>query len=80
MIRQQTGGIRIDDQSVSVPRGEAVTSFQQPGFEERIRRSPAAAQPAREVSVSLPWGTLSQVLGGALLLAALGVLVIVLLV
>ena len=80
MIRQQTGGIRIDDQSVSVPRGEAVTSFQQPGFEERIRRPGPTARPAREVTVTVPWGTLSQVLGGALLLAALGVLVIVLLV
>lgn len=79
MIRQQTGGIRIDDQSVSVPRGDAVTSFQQPGFEERIRRPAATAPAAREVAFSVPWGTLSQVLGGALLLAALGVLVIVLL-
>ena len=79
MIRQQTGGIRIDDQSVSVPRVDSVTAFQQPGFEERIRRPPAASQPSREVALSVPWGTLSQLLGGLLLLAALGVLAIVLL-
>jgi predicted component of type VI protein secretion system len=80
MIRQQSAGIHIDDQSVSVPRHEgnaAVTGFHRPGFEERIRR-PAVEPPARQqITVDLPWGTVSQVLGGVLLLAAVGLMLIV---
>src|SRR5690606_29385943 len=83
MIRQQSAGIRIDDQSVSVPRREAsaaVTGFHRPDFEERIRRAPAVEAPRRVAEVSaVPWGTLSQVLGGLLLVAALGLMGIVLL-
>jgi predicted component of type VI protein secretion system len=82
MIRQQSAGIRIDDQSVSVPRREAsaaASTLQRPGFEERIRRAPAAPAPARSaVEVTMPWGTVSQVLGGVLLLAAIGLMLIVL--
>ena len=47
MIRQQSAGIRIDHQAVSVPRREAAASvgYQRPGFEERIhRRAPEAAR------------------------------------
>lgn len=83
MIRQQSAGIRIDDQSVSVPRREAAASvgYQRPGFEERIqRRAPEASQPSRPaMEVEIPWGTVSQVLGGALLLTAVGLMIIVLL-
>jgi predicted component of type VI protein secretion system len=82
MIRQQSAGIRIDDQSVSFPRREAnegASSYPRPGFEERIRRAPAPETQARqEIELSVPWGTLSQMLGGVLLLAAIGLMLIVL--
>ncbi|HVS01990.1 MAG TPA: FHA domain-containing protein [Thermoanaerobaculia bacterium] len=79
MIRQQKTGIRIDDQSVSIPRREMVGGFQQPGLEERIaRRRPQPAAPRSTSSFTLDWGTLSQILGAALLLTALGVLAVVL--
>jgi hypothetical protein len=82
MIRQQSAGIHIDDQAVSFPRRDAniaATTYDRPGFEERIRRPAAAEAPQRqEVELSVPWGTVSQILGGALLLAAVGLMVIVL--
>ena len=81
MIRQQSAGIRIDDQAVSVPRREAaaaVTGFHRPNFEERIRRPAAEPPPRSEFEVSLPWGTVSQVLGGVLLLVAVSLMLIVL--
>jgi predicted component of type VI protein secretion system len=80
MIRQQSAGIRIDDQSVSFPRREASASVghARPGFEERIQRRAPDPTPRPEVTVALPWGTVSQVLGGVLLLLAIGLMLIVL--
>lgn len=78
MIDLQSAMLRIDDQVVSTPRDEVVSSGRRPDFEASILAQRAALTSAQATTAVLPIGLVVQGFGALLFLAGLAVLVSIL--
>ncbi len=77
MMDLKSAVMRIDDQVVSPPRGEVVSSSRRPDFEASLRARRVALEPVADDSGPgiVPFGMIVQALGAILVLGGLAVLV-----